>query len=185
MNKPTLYLPIGFPASGKSTYFSTLPHLTVISTDELRRELFGDAGVQYTDAFLQEHGYDPSSMEEKEKIWTGRKLIWAMLDEHVLKLLKDGRDVAYDGTNLSESFRIQRINRFKPYAIIHGLYFNVPLHICKQRNQMRDRVVTDDAYITLQADFVVPSLSEGFDILDEINEANQIVKREEQPRTTE
>ncbi|MBR3363943.1 MAG: AAA family ATPase, partial [Solobacterium sp.] len=48
--KPILYMPIGLPASGKSTFLKKLKNTVILSGDTLRGELFGDERLQYTNA---------------------------------------------------------------------------------------------------------------------------------------
>ena len=49
MNKPILYVMMGLPASGKSTFadeIATSQNATIISSDALRKEWYGDENIQ-------------------------------------------------------------------------------------------------------------------------------------------
>ena len=46
MTPPTLYVMIGPAGSGKTTFTNSLRGVDVISTDKLRKEMFGDEAVQ-------------------------------------------------------------------------------------------------------------------------------------------
>lgn len=59
-------MPIGLPASGKSTLMKKLENTVILSGDTLRGELFGDENLQYTDASLRKLGYDPENMTLRE-----------------------------------------------------------------------------------------------------------------------
>lgn len=74
-----------------------LENTVILSGDTLRGELFGDESLQYTDASLRELGYDPENMTHREKEVAGQKLIWETLLDKALQLLKEGKNVAYDG----------------------------------------------------------------------------------------
>ena len=65
-----LHIVCGIPGSGKSTWAAKQKG-TVISTDAIRGELFGDETAQYSDSFLRQNGYDPDAMTERE----GRSLL--------------------------------------------------------------------------------------------------------------
>ena len=68
----------------------------ILSGDTLRGELFGDERLQYTNAFLIEHGYDAENMTHREKEIAGQTLVWNMLKDRAIQLLKEaaGSDVS-------------------------------------------------------------------------------------------
>ena len=60
--RPTLYVMCGISGSGKSTYAKTLkmsiPNTEIVSTDEIREELFGSASVQKEPKKVFQIAYD-------------------------------------------------------------------------------------------------------------------------------
>ena len=75
-----------------------------------------------------------------------------------------GRPVTYvDATHLTRWER-------KPYAILaqrygcrlEALFFDVPVEICLQRNQARERVVPEEAIRKMARQMIAPSREEGF-----------------------
>ena len=76
MDKPVLYLAIGLPASGKSTYLSKLKDVNIVCGDMIRKEFFGDESIQLSEEFLIARGYDLSSMSQSQKTFLCNKLVW-------------------------------------------------------------------------------------------------------------
>ncbi len=176
MTKPVLYFAVGLPAAGKSTYFSKLKNAVRMSADDLRGELFGDEGIQYTDAFLSSHGFDPAGMTDTEKRVTANSIIWRMVDNRAVEVLKEGKNVIYDGTNTIRRYREKAIEQFKPYAEIHCLWFDVSAEECIKRDLKRKRVVGEFVIRRIEASFNEPVFEEGFDKIIIINEDGKIEK---------
>ena len=42
--KPTFYMMVGVPGSGKTTYARQIPNATVLSSDDIRAEIGADGG---------------------------------------------------------------------------------------------------------------------------------------------
>ena len=175
MDKPILYMTIGLPASGKSTYFSKLNDLETVCGDTIRREFFGDEGIQLSEGFLTARGYDLSSLTRQQKEKLCNKLVWDEAKERALRFLKEGRNVAYDGIHLRREIRKNVIASFSPYALIHGLYFVTPLELCIARDRKRKRTIGEARICELSRFMETPSLEEGFDRLETIDQNGQRV----------
>jgi len=173
-SKPVFYMNIGLPASGKSTYCSRLCHAECVSGDRMRRKLFGDEAVQYTDAFLREHHIAPEGMNHEEKHDAAAEVIWEMVCEQAFGILKQGTDVIFDGTNLVREGRKKVIRRFSPYAVIHGLLFDVDVESCIERDLMRSRHVGEEVLRLLNSRFESPTMDEGFDELTVIDKDGNV-----------
>ncbi|NJK33798.1 MAG: AAA family ATPase [Oscillatoriales cyanobacterium SM2_2_1] len=139
---------IGIPGSGKTTLARQLmqaPTYRYVSPDGIRQDLYGD---------MEEQGH-----------WTK---IWHQVEVQFLE--SAGRQsVIYDATNYRSRYRrevtaLARHHRFHP---ITGLWLNLPLWLCLNRNQQRDRHVPEAIIIEMYRCLVLnpPHLGEGFDRL--------------------
>ena len=178
MDKPVLYLAIGLPASGKSTYLSKLKDVNIVCGDTIRKEFFGDESIQLSEEFLIARGYDLSSMSQSQKTFLCNKLVWGEAKERALKFLREGKNVAYDGTHLIWKDRKRVIEDFSPYASIHGLYFVTPLEVCIARDSKRKRTLGEARICEMNGCLEPPSLEEGFDCLETIDQKGQRVSLE-------
>lgn len=132
---PTLYVLIGIPGSGKSTFCKDLK-LPVVSTDSIRYQMFGDEADQSNpeQVFFRAYGM-------------------------VSVCLHCGSDVVFDATSTTEWSRKTLLTKmkncigeFRKVAIL----FMTPVEECKRRNASRQRVVPEDVidrqYIQLMRD---------------------------------
>lgn len=124
-----LLIMVGLPGSGKSTwarrYLRCHPDYRIISTDNVRRQLYGDAAIQ----------------GEWRDIW-----------QDVVQQLSEGRQaiaqgqasgIVYDATNVRRRHRrefVQTARRYG-YAPVVAVWMDTPLDICLARNQARSRQV--------------------------------------------
>ena len=88
-NKPKFYTLIGLSGSGKSSY-NFEEEVVKISSDSLRKELFGDENDQ-----------------------THNAEVFNELHKRVILNLKNGKNVVYDATNLSRRRRVVFLNNIK------------------------------------------------------------------------
>ena len=146
----TLNIAIGIPGAGKSTYLKKL-NAVYVSSDEIRKELFGDEGVQ----------------DNPQKVF-------AVLNSRVSKALKEGKDVTYDATNVNRKSRKQIFKDYKGVADkIVAYYFDIPVEEAIKRNNARQRVVPEEAIMRMYGNLNPPTLEEGF---DEILRIETVVK---------
>ena len=155
----------GVPGSGKSYFSNTLKSqikkdVYVISSDQLRLEMFGDQ----------------KDLSHDDIMW---KTFYELAKEYSNK--KDAI-VVLDATNAK---KIYRLNNIKPYK---GLYDEIDL-VCFQldketvlkQNKERDNPIPEDALLRLIDEFEVPDEEEKqfFDHLDYIksHRTKQIIKR--------
>ena len=176
--KPTLYIPIGPPASGKSTLLNNIGNMEIISGDNMREKLFGDAALQYTDEYLVSRGYDSAAMTPREKEKVCSVIIWHALEDETVAALKEGKNVGYDGVNAFPDFRAEIIEMAADIAVIHALVIQVDKETCMNRDAERDRHAGEaaiDRYIT---NIVLPEFSEGFDIIDIYDKDGNLISHE-------
>ena len=181
MKKPVVYLTIGLPASGKSTYASRMKDVVFLSADALRQELFRNEAIQYTQEFLKEHGYEPDGMTEWEKARKAAYFLWNYVARRGLEAVRNGSNILIDGTFVQPQTRLRMIRKFHPYSTLHGLFFVPDLNICLSRNQLRARKVDEKVIRKMAEQLVVPSLEEGFDVLDFLNPDGSLLQRLESP----
>ena len=148
------------PGSGKSTwarkYASKHPHTVIISSDEIRVELFG-----------------------KVNDFRDEKLVW----ETYLNRLNESYDIADDVTVIADATNLQNRDRkyyhdMTPKFDRHVLVlFDVPYEICWIQNKMRtgDRVVPDAAMEKLRLEMEKPT-PEILSLYDEVIVVTDVAK---------
>lgn len=134
---PKLYTMVGIQGAGKSTFAKEHPECDVISLDDIRKEVFGDASYQ-------QDGHH----------------IFLIGKAHILKALEAGRDVIYDATNLTPKYRKWCIETKAEHIAV---FVNTPLEVCLERNAKRDRVVPPEVIERAYNRLIPPTLEEGFD----------------------
>lgn len=152
---PELLLLIGLPGSGKSTLAQRLaantPGWRVISTDEIRDRLFGDAAIQ---------GPWP-------QIWDDVQRQFAMTVQ--LAQTQPLRGGIYDATNAVRRHRQAAIAlaRSVGFTRVTGLWLDVPLAVCLEHNHQRDHQVPPEviAQMAHHLHRAPPRLHDGFDHL--------------------
>jgi predicted kinase len=147
MQAQTVYVLVGLPGSGKSTWLKE-QRANAISSDALRLLLIDD--------------------ETNQGI---HRRVFRTVRYLVRQRLELGRPHTYvDATNLTPKDRRAYIVIAQLYgARVEAIYFDVPLEICKQRNAARSRVVPEDALDMLAAKLIPPTRDEGFDAVQRIS----------------
>ena len=145
---------IGISGAGKSTFaarLATLGSFALISTDEIRTQLYGDEAIQ------------------------GQ---WHEIEAEVLRQVQEnvasGKPVIYDATNTKRSWRMALLQQF-PRRDCYWMawYLKTPLSVCLRWNQERERHVPEDIIAEMHQhlqDFP-PVIAEGFAAVTEIQNA--------------
>ncbi len=138
--KGTVVLAIGLPGSGKSSWFRR-NKITPLSSDLLRTLLFDD----------------PTEQRFQDLIFSNLR---SMLKARLIAR----RPMNYvDATNLTPHERQGWIKLAKDYGYeVQAVFFDVPLEVCLERNQRRDRVVPEEAMRRMAGKLKVPGFEEGF-----------------------
>ena len=138
--KGAVVLAIGLPGSGKSSWFKRRG-VTPLSSDLLRTLLFDDTTEQrYQDLVFG----------------TLRSLLRARMVAHMPWNY-------LDATNLSPRERHGWIKMAREFGYeVHAVFFDVPLEVCMERNQRRQRVVPEDVMQRMAAKLRPPTFDEGF-----------------------
>jgi predicted kinase len=138
--KGIVVLAIGLPGSGKSSWFKR--HSVVpLSSDMVRSLLFDD---------IREQRF--------------QDLVFSNLRSMLKARLIAKRPMNYvDATNLTPQERQHWIKLAKDYNYeVHAVFFDVPLEVCLERHQRRDRVVPEDVMRRMAAKLKPPAFEEGF-----------------------
>src|SRR5206468_825069 len=128
-SKGTVVLAIGLPGSGKSSWFKR-NNITALSTDMLRMLLFDDS----TEQRFQD-------------------LVFSNLRSMLKARLIARRPLNYvDATNLTPHERQNWVKLAKDFGYeAHAVFFDVPLELCIERHNRRDRIVPEDVMRKMSA----------------------------------
>ena len=140
--RPNLYIPIGIPASGKSTW-ANRQNSQIICPDTYRRTVYGGP---------PKSGLIPDHEKEIWR-WAYSQLDLAQRSRHA---------VLFDATNLSQSRRT-RLRNLAPRHNHVAVYFETPLELCLQRNAEREFPVPTQVVEDMHARLVPPTHDEGWD----------------------
>lgn len=133
----TLYTMVGLPGSGKSKFANKHIGCVIVSTDEIRAELFGSAECQ-------ENG----------------NLVFSIAFDRIRKALAEGFDVIFDATNVSRKAR-KSVFQFDAKQI--AVFVNTDVEECKRRNAQRERHVPEFVIDKMASRLVAPTVEEGFE----------------------
>jgi len=138
--KGVVVLAIGLPGSGKSSWFKR-HNVVPLSSDMVRSLLFDDVREQRF-----------------------QDLVFSNLRSMLKARLIAKRPMNYvDATNLTPQERQHWIKLAKDYQYeVHAVFFDVPLDVCLERHQRRDRVVPEDVMRRMAAKLKPPAFDEGF-----------------------
>ena len=147
-----LYIMMGLPGSGKSTflknYIKPLDNSIIVSRDEIRFSLLKE-------------GEDYFSHEEEVK-----NILWKAIN----KALSENKDVYVDQTSLNKKSRkllLKNIN-LNNCEKISLLWCDIPLSCCLENNETRKGTkafVPKGAIRRMNAQLEPPCFSEGFDFI--------------------
>jgi predicted kinase len=139
-SKGSVILAIGLPGSGKSSWFKR-HKITPLSSDILRGMLFDD----------------PTEQRFQDLIFSNLR---SMLKARLIAR----RPLNYvDATNLTPHERQSWVKLGHDYGYeVQAVFFDVPLEVCLQRNQRRERVVAEDVMRRMSSKLKPPTFEEGF-----------------------
>lgn len=147
MGKNILYIGIGVPGAGKSTYFKTFTRFNkpvpVVSRDEIRFSIVSET--------------EPYFSKEDEVV---KKFI-----AQINTALKH-TDVVADATHLTQKARKTLLSKITTEHSTVAVYFNVPLEVCLERNVKRKGTrsyVPESVIKEMHSKLQEPNFDEGFD----------------------
>ena len=138
--KGAVVLAIGLPGSGKSSWFKR-HNITALSSDLLRSLLFDN----------------PTEQRFQDLVFSNLR---SMLKARLIAR----RPLNYvDATNLTPHERHSWIKLAQDFGYeLHAVFFDVPVEVCLERNQRRQRVVPEDVMRRMAAKLRPPTFEEGF-----------------------
>ena len=146
----TLYITVGLPGSGKSTY---------------AKNFIKDKDVEYLSSDSLRAIYGKSEEDQ-----TVTPLVFGHIKKKVDEFLKDGKNVLVDATSVNRKERSDYINTAKKYgAKVVTIVFKMDRQGLIDRNKKRGeqggRVVPDWVIDKMLAKYEEPSHSEGIDVI--------------------
>lgn len=146
----TLYITVGLPGSGKSTYV---------------KNFIKDKDIEYLSSDSLRAVYGKSEEDQ-----TVTPLVFGHIKKKVDEFLKDGKNVLVDATSVNRKERSDYINTAKKYgakvvAIVFKMDRQGLIDRNKKRGEQGGRVVPDFVIDKMLNKFEEPSYSEGIDVI--------------------
>ena len=146
----TLYITVGLPGSGKSTY---------------AKNFIKDKDIEYLSSDSLRAVYGKSEEDQ-----TVTPLVFGHIKRKVDEFLKDGKNVMVDATSVNRKERSDYINTAKKYgakvvAIVFKMDRQGLIDRNKKRGEQGGRVVPDWVIDKMLAKFEEPSYDEGIDVM--------------------
>ena len=137
-----LYMMVGLPGSGKSYHANKMDDVYVVSSDAIRKELFGDENDQ-------DHNNE----------------VFNEVNKRIYSYLKQDVDVVYNATNLSRKRRRAFLKTLPEGTLKYALVMCTDYDVCLKNNNSRDRHVPEDVIRRMFTRMTIPTeaIPEGFD----------------------
>jgi predicted kinase len=149
---PTIYMLIGVPASGKSTWVEKYTgNALVISSDNLIETYAAEQGKTYNEVF-------------KGQI----KLATKLALEHAEEAFAAGQDVIWDQTNLTKKSRASKLSMVPPHYHKTAVFFATPLEAEWQRrlNSRPGKSIPAHILDSMVEMLEMPDHTEGWNIIE-------------------
>lgn len=143
----TLYMLVGVPGSGKSTWIKNNDHNSVVlSTDNYVERAAEKYGKTYSEVFQDTIGYATEQMEKD-----------------LLQAVRNERDIIWDQTNLTAKARKGKLSRIpKSYKKV-AVYFSVPQDLRDRLASRPGKTIPEPVIISMINQLQPPTKEEGFD----------------------
>ncbi len=149
---PTLWMLVGVPASGKTTWLRDSAidwnRTTLLSTDNIIEREAAALGKTYNDVF-------------KKVI----KQATREMNQRLQQAIADNRDIVWDQTNLTPDSRKSKLEKIPATYQKVAVYFPVPNTREWQRrlNSRPGKIIPQHVLVSMGQGFTMPSQAEGFD----------------------
>jgi predicted kinase len=145
----SLWMLIGVPGSGKSTYRATLPATaTVLSTDDRLELIAAQQGVTYNDVFR-----DHIAQAEKD------------MYQQAMQAFARGDDVIWDQTNLTKKTRAKKLILVPDSYEKIGVWFPTPepAELTRRLQSRPGKTIPANIMLGMASQLQPPTRDEGFD----------------------
>lgn len=142
-----LYMLIGVPGSGKTTWIKNNKHnAVVLSTDDYIERVADKQGKTYSEVFKDAIGPASDQMEKD-----------------LIQATRNDQDIIWDQTNLTAKVRKQKLQRIpKSYKKI-AVYFSVPQDLRDRLASRPGKTIPEPVIISMINQLQPPTKEEGFD----------------------
>jgi predicted kinase len=147
--RPVLYVLVGLPASGKSTWAQQqkFVNTVIVNTDKHVQAYADSVGQTYSDVFTE---YMPCA-------------IGLMMDE-VHQATADGKNIIWDQTSTTQASRIRKFTHTCGYRKVAVIFRTPDSQEHKRRLASRPgKVIPIDVLATMSEQWQEPTQQEGFD----------------------
>lgn len=144
---PTLYMLIGVPGSGKTTWIKNNKHDAVVASTDLYIERYAmKTGKTYNDMF-------------KELI----SVATDQMNKDVAYAVQSNKDIIWDQTNLTAKSRKSKLSKIpKNYRKV-AVYFPVPPDLRDRLASRPGKTIPDPVILSMINQLQAPTKEEGFD----------------------
>lgn len=147
--QPKLFMLIGLPGSGKSIFARNRvkfyddcnkTRLEIVSSDDIREELYGTRSCQKDSA-----------------------RVFEIAHERIINSLEQGWDVIFDATNITRKNRASLLKKIPAYTEKFAQICWAPISTCIERDLKREFSVKANVIWRMAYKFQMPFYDEGFD----------------------
>jgi predicted kinase len=164
---PKLYMLIGVPGSGKSTWFSNYvkevtkgPHNTALASSDMYIELLARSrGKTYNEVFQD-------VIKEAEKA----------MYESVMEAVADNADIVWDQTNLNRKTRAKKLIMIPDHYQKIAIYFPTPDDLDARLASRPGKTIPEHVMKSMISSLEFPQYDEGFDVIYDVNTYNDRFK---------
>lgn len=159
MSKPVLYMLVGVPCAGKSTWvqwqMEDEKNYYVASTDRLLEIYASMRGATYNDVFKEHIGYAEKAMMT-----------------HIKDAVMYGYDIVWDQTNLTRKSRAKKLAMIPDHYEKIALVFSTPERdeLFRRLDSRPGKTIPEHIINNMIDSLEVPTKDEGFDIVMEYAE---------------
>ena len=147
---PTLYMMIGVPGSGKTTWLNKCEEISIedyiVGSDYIIQEVADHFGITYNEAF-------PYVIKFAEH----------MMYKEIDTAIKNGSDIYWDQTNTTRKSRAEKLKKVPAHYRKVAVYFAVPEDLEARLASRPGKTIPGHIVKSMIANMEIPMVKEGFD----------------------